>query len=238
MAERMNVLRSAVILAGGMGTRLGDLAKTTPKPLIGVYGQPFLYWQLQHLKKVGVTEVLLLVGHMAEKIRDYFATAPISGIALKISTEPEPLGTGGALRHSLAILPEEFFLLNGDSYLPIDLQKLPVRSEATMTVVPVGTVPDVLGNVRLDGSLVSQYAKSGALDFTHIDAGVYRLKKSGVAAGLASQPETKFDLGLLWPKLIVKNRLEAFVTDQRYFDIGTPERLSAFENYLKQVIPS
>lgn len=230
----MQTLKSAVILAGGKGTRLGELARDIPKPLVSVHGRPYLYWQLRHLQTVGVTDVLLLVAHMAEKIQGHFNRYPLPGLTIRYAIETEPLGTGGAVRHALPILPDEFFLLNGDSYMQFNYQDLPLKTEATMTVVPTDSMPELLGNVSADHSWVENYLKQGRPDFRYIDAGVYRLKKSVVA----SHPTGHFDLGDLWPSLIEKRHLFAFESQQRFYDIGTPERLNVFEDYLKVFVSS
>src|ERR1700741_848440 len=114
-------LMPALILAGGLATRLRPLTETIPKALIEVAGQPFLWHQLQLLKRNGISRVVLLVGHLGEAIQDRFGDGAKLGMSLEYSFDgPTLLGTGGAIRRALALLPEQFFVLYGDSYLPCD----------------------------------------------------------------------------------------------------------------------
>src|SRR6266576_791452 len=109
------------ILAGGLGTRLGSLTENMPKSLVQVSGKPFLAHQLTLLRKQGIERVVLCVGHLSEMIRDQFEDGTNFGIALEYSFDgPRPVGTGGALRKALPLLGDNFFVLYGDSYLPID----------------------------------------------------------------------------------------------------------------------
>lgn len=233
-------VRQAVILAGGKGTRLLPLTQDVPKPLILVAGKPFLFWQLSYLKEQGIDRVLLLTSHLHEKIEAYFAKNPVAGIEIRYSVEPRPLGTGGAIRHAVAQLDQSFWLLNGDSFLDLDLSSMLVewsrRSwDACMVTTPKKLV-DAPGNVRVLGSLVRAYKKSATeLDgFEQVDAGVYLLRRSVIETAT----EASFDMGHYWPPLIEREKLGAFPASAKYFDIGTPERLKAFETYLRASHPT
>lgn len=98
----------AVILAGGKGTRLGDLAKNLPKPMIDIAGKPLLERQVEWLKEFGIKKVILLTGYMAQQIRDYFGNGSRWGIAVEIIEEKEPLGTAGALKQLKGKIHEPF----------------------------------------------------------------------------------------------------------------------------------
>lgn len=203
---------TAVILAGGMGTRLG---LKIPKPLAPIGGRPFLAWQLDHLRAQGLKRVILLLGHQAQKVINAFPD-------LEYSVEPEPLGTGGALAFALGKLPEEFYLLNGDSYLPMPMN---LRLKTFSAVMTVMAQP---GNVEAEGEYVTGYQKD-ASRLPYVDAGVYLMKKDVVAKG----PRGKFDLGDLWPPLISARALGLMTTTEQFYDIGTPERLATFDKYLR-----
>src|SRR5437016_1595650 len=102
----------AVILAGGQALRMRPLTESIPKSLIDVGGHPFLWHQLQLLKRNGIRTVVLAVGHLGEKIRDYFADGAQLGVKLDYSFDgPALLGTAGAIRQALPLLPETFFVL-------------------------------------------------------------------------------------------------------------------------------
>src|SRR4051812_33410009 len=114
----MNPLQ-AVILAGGLGTRLGTITKETPKPLVNIKGKPFLEWQLQFLADQGVKKFLLLTGYKGEMIENYFGNGKKWGFNISYSQEALPLGTGGALLQAVPKLADRFLLLFGDSFLPV-----------------------------------------------------------------------------------------------------------------------
>jgi NDP-sugar pyrophosphorylase family protein len=225
------MLSQAVILAGGKGTRLLPLTQNIPKPLVDVGGKPFLHWQMRYLKAQGVREVLLLVSHLAPVVQDYFSRHPFPGLQVDFCVEKVPLGTGGALLHARSKLAPFFWLLNGDSFLYIDL---PAMAEAfrqnqwsaCLATVPRARVP-VAGNVRLDGSSVLEYKRDAGFEF--VDAGVYAIDRSIV---VQNGPPSSCDLGELWPPLIGRRKLGAFMVNERFFDIGTAERLKTFADHL------
>lgn len=223
--------RQAVILAGGKGTRLLPLTLHVPKPMVTVANKPFLYWQLTYLQKQGVRDVLLLVSHLADVIRSHFSNHPIPGLNIEYSVEPSPLGTGGALKHALPFLQEKFWLLNGDSFLFIELAKMAHELNANSWQACLATIEQHLvgvpGNVELEGTLVAKYKRDAG--FKHIDAGVYLLERSVVENG----PGGIFDLGNYWQRLAPTGKVGAFTTTERFFDIGTPERLQFFAQHLR-----
>lgn len=109
-----------VILAGGLGTRLGSFTRKVPKPMVPVAGVPYLEHQLRLLARQSFRDVLLLTGHLGEQIESYFGNGGRLGLRIRYSREAQPLGTGGALRDARRHLAETFLLLYGDSLLPIE----------------------------------------------------------------------------------------------------------------------
>ena len=116
------------ILAGGRATRLRPLTEALPKALVKISGEPFLTHQLRLLRSQGIRRVVLCLGHLGEKIQEEFGTGTQYGMKIDYSFDgPQLLGTGGALKRALPLLPNEFFVLYGDSYLPINYS--PVAAE-------------------------------------------------------------------------------------------------------------
>ena len=226
-----------VILAGGLGTRLGTLTCTTPKPMVPVRGVPYLEHQLRLLVQQGLTDVVLLTGYLGEQIEEYFGDGGRLGLRMRYSREPQPLGTGGALRYAQALLDEAFLVIYGDSYLRIDYGAVGhwlARSAAVMAVYrdPFGET-NVRPNVELDvNGAVLRYDKRAAGDpgLEYIEAGVLALRRSVLGliapAGVVSLEEQIF------PILIERRQLWGFPTTQRFYDMGTAERLRAIEAYL------
>ncbi len=225
--------KHAVILAGGKGTRLRPLTDHLPKPMVPVSGQPFLYWQLLYLKEQGVQDVLLLISYLADVIIDHFTKQPVPGLNIRYSVEPSPMGTGGALKYSMAELPEIFWLINGDSFLYTDLTSMAKQHDAagmegTLAVASPEVVP-VPANLKCLKGLVIEYQKDAGPGFTEVDAGVYLLSRKIIEQG----PSGTFDVGAYWPAVIAQKKLGAFTVWDRFFDIGTLERLRTFEKHLK-----
>ena len=134
---------TAVILAGGLATRLGDTTRSTPKALLPVAGRPFLAWQLDRLVRSGFGEALILTGYLGDAVASFVGDGSAFGLRLRTRSDgPVLLGTAGALRHALDALDDDFLVTYGDSYLPFDysapLADLRAHPEAlgTMSVFP------------------------------------------------------------------------------------------------------
>ena len=224
----------AVILAGGLGTRLRPITERIPKPMVEVGGEPFLARLVRWLGQQGFRRQLLLLGYRGEIVSDYFGDGSRVGVAIDYGREPSPLGTAGALRNALDKLEDDFLLLYGDSYLPIDYR--PIASDFRkaacrgLLVVYDNRVADtgVTNNVALDSEgWVKRYAKGqSAARLQYVEAGVLCFRRDvfeALPAGKLVSLEQD-----LYPKLIAERQLRAFVTPQRFFDIGTPQRLEEF----------
>jgi NDP-sugar pyrophosphorylase family protein len=223
-----------VILAGGLGTRLRPVTERVPKPMVEVAGIPFLEHILRHLSGQGLHRFLILLGYLGEQITEYFGSGARWGISIEYILEPKPLGTAGAIRNAFDRLDSEFLLLYGDSYLPIDypevIREFYASPSKCLMVVYDNHLGDtgVVNNVALgpDGT-VRRYQK-GALeaDLQYVEAGVLCLCRN-VFEDLPRFQQISLEQEL-YGKLIAERQIRAFVTNQRFFDIGTPERLEAF----------
>jgi NDP-sugar pyrophosphorylase family protein len=228
----------AVILAGGLGTRLGEITRAIPKPMVSVAGRPYLEHQLRELARQGITEVVLLTGYLGEQIEDFFGDGQRLGLRLRYNREAAPQGTGGALRDAAALLADEFLLIYGDSYLPIDYPAV-LRGLEESGALGVAVVYDnredttVRNNIAVgpDG-FVSRYAKGGeGPDLRYVEAGVLAFRRDVISRLPPSGPASlEVDM---YPRLVADRALVAFVTAQRFYDIGTPERLAAIEQVLR-----
>ncbi|MDA0902475.1 MAG: sugar phosphate nucleotidyltransferase, partial [Proteobacteria bacterium] len=124
----------AVILAGGFGTRLKKVVSDVPKPMAPVNGKPFLFYLLSYLRKHHFTDIVLSVGYLKEQIQQYFGDNFL-GLNIKYAIEKEPLGTGGAIINSLKLINQNqpVVILNGDTFLEVDYQKLIHHHNITKT---------------------------------------------------------------------------------------------------------
>jgi NDP-sugar pyrophosphorylase family protein len=225
-----------VILAGGLGTRLAPLTLTGPKPMVPVAGKPYLEHQIELLKRQGVKDIVLLTGYLGEQVEDYFGDGAKWGVSIRYSREHQPLGTGGALRLALHLLEDSFLLLYGDSYLPIRYKE-PWRHLHAMgaggVVVVYGNTADttVRNNIRLDDQgYVQIYEKDSPRDLPFVEAGVLAFRRN-VAESIPANRPVSLEKEI-FPSLIATHQFAAFITDRRFYDIGTPERLQVIEEYL------
>lgn len=228
----------AVILAGGLATRLGALSKTTPKSLVSVAGRPFLEHQLTLLKRRGFSEVLLCIGHLGEQIRVFAGDGTRFGLRISYSEDgPTPLGTAGALRRALGSLAPEFLVTYGDSYLPFDyaapLRDLVAHPQAsgTMAVYENRGRFDA-SNTQIRGDLVVRYEKaSGDPALDHIDYGATALRRDVIHA-IAPGAAAGFDR--LQAELARAGTLRAWLASERFYEIGSPEGLADLERLLAE----
>lgn len=230
--------RQVAILAGGLGTRLRPLTEKIPKPMVSVAGQPFLHWQLLELKAQGYFKILLLVAYLGEQIEAHFGDGSKLGLEIQYCYEVSPLGTGGALKNALPQLEDEFILLNGDSFLRAPLREMEQafgNVDALVSTYDNRVATPVIPNIKTDGSQVVAYEKDAGPEkgFREIDSGIYILKR----ALIASEKREAFALADLWPPLIKSGRLGAFHVDERFYDIGTVERLKEFEEKVRDYFP-
>ncbi|HLJ45213.1 MAG TPA: nucleotidyltransferase family protein [Bryobacteraceae bacterium] len=224
----------AVILAGGLGTRLRPVTEAIPKPMVPVAGAPYLEHQLRLLARQEIRDVVLLTGYLGEQIEEYFGDGSALGLRIAYSREPAPLGTGGALREARSLLEDGFLVIYGDSYLPIKY-RLVMESLTSEGVVVVydNRLGDtsVKNNIDLDDSgYVTRYEKDSPDRLSYVEAGVLAFRRSVVelipTAGAVSLEKEVF------PKLIATHELAGFVTTERFYDIGTPDRLAVIEELL------
>ncbi len=235
----------AVILAGGLGTRLWPLTKEVPKPMVPVAGKPYLEHQIAELKRQGADRILLLTAYLGEQIENHFGDGSGFGLSIEYSREPEPMGTGGALKLAREKLADAFLLLYGDSFLPIDYAAVYGRLVADPAAEGVVVVYDnrdgdtsVPNNIALredaaaSHAWVARYDKTKTPDpeLTHVEAGVLAFRR----AVIDEIPPGKVSLEQeIFPRLIARGSLAAFPTRERFYDIGTPERLARIEEYFR-----
>src|ERR1700712_1818752 len=165
---------SVAILAGGLATRLRPITETIPKALVDVAGVPFVCRQLEYLREQGVKKVVLCTGYLGEMIEDVVGDGSAFGLEVAYSPDgPTLLGTGGAMKQALSLLGDSFFLLYGDSYLPIDFSKVEEAfieggKSGLMTVLDNGDRWDKSNVLFRDGRLVEYNKKSPRAEMRYI----------------------------------------------------------------------
>jgi N-acetyl-alpha-D-muramate 1-phosphate uridylyltransferase len=223
------------VLAGGLATRLGPLTKETPKSLINIRGKPFLQYQLEFLKRGGVEDVVLCIGHLGENIEKYFGDGKEFGINIKYSYDGDKLlGTAGALKNAERSLENEFVVMYGDSYLFLDFPAVASYfrkfDKLGLMVVYKNTDRYEKSNVVIDGNLVKEYNKNVRIkDMVYIDYGASILRKEALKLVPQNQP---YSLEELFCQLIDRKQLLAYEVDKRFYQIGSLEGLHEFERYI------
>ena len=220
-----------IILCGGKATRLGALAKDTPKSLVDVSGRPFLAIQIELLKKMGATEIVLCTGYLGDQIEDACGDGRFWEVSIQYSHDGIPLqGTAGAIKKASPLLRDQFFVLYGDSYLPIELREIFRRftesGKLGMMVVYKNDNKFDTSNVILDNQMVKTYDKKFPRSgMAHIDAGISILQKEAlefIPSNDVSQLET------FYRKLVDMGELAAFETNQRFYEVGSLTGLEEF----------
>ena len=230
---------TAIILAGGRGTRLGDLYPDLPKPLIQVCGKPFLHWITGWVAAQGETRLVFSVGYLAEKIAGWAGEEAEDrpGLDLEVIKEDTPLGTGGAAVFCAARIKDECYLiLNGDSFIATELRPAYDRlaDDAELDGIVVAVAVDDTSrygslDIGEDGVLKGFYEKHPGHGY--INAGIYLLRRdlldvfqSGTALSIEHD---------CFPRWIAdERRIGVLRADAPFLDIGTPESLALAESFI------
>jgi NDP-sugar pyrophosphorylase family protein len=223
------------ILAGGLATRLRPITEKIPKSLVPVAGKPFLAHQLELLRSRGIHRAVLCVGYLGEMIQGDFGNEKF-GVKLDYAFDGEKLlGTGGAIKRALPLLGPEFFVLYGDSYLPVDYAPIAEFFQRSgklgcMTVYRNEGKYDA-SNVVFANSEIKVYDKKAKLpEMRHIDYGLSLFKGSAFKSYPSGQP---FDLAEVMGKLVRQKQLAGYEVRERFYEIGSPAGLAELETLLQ-----
>jgi NDP-sugar pyrophosphorylase family protein len=223
------------ILAGGLATRLRPITEKIPKVLVPVAGKPFLAHQLELLRDTGVHRAVLCLGHLGEMVREQFGNGSEYGVKLDYSFDgPVLLGTGGALKQALPLLGDRFFVLYGDSYLPIDFRPVAETFSNSgklglMTVFRNEGLYDTSNVVFAHGEIEVYDKKARRPEMQHIDYGLSLFQAKALEAWPAGE---KFDLADLMQRLVMEKQLAGFEVPHRFYEIGSHAGLQELEALL------
>jgi NDP-sugar pyrophosphorylase family protein len=224
------------ILAGGLASRLRPLTGTIPKALVPVAGVPFIAHQLRLLHSAGLRRIVICTGYLGEMIEAEVGNGAKFDLRVDYSFDgPRLLGTGGASKRALPLLGRHFFVLYGDSYLPIDYRKAGVAFASSdkaglMTVFRNEDRWDT-SNVQFEHGRILSYDKHQRTPaMRHIDYGLGLLR----AESLASWPDNEpFDLADVYGRLLSENQLAGYEVTERFYEIGSPEGLAELNAFLQ-----
>ena len=228
----------AILLCGGLGTRLRSVVSDRPKPMADIAGKPFLHYLVKMLSESGVKHLIFALGYMGEQIEAYFKSGEDYGLSISYSYEDSPLGTGGAIRNALSKVSEENVLvLNADTYFHTDYENLlsqQLKTQAMMTIASrkiedisrYGAIlKDETGRIlRWNEKMSSDQAE--VLRSGEINGGIYVMKKSLIEKIQEGKQSLENDCIPAWLKEGIF--LQALPSDGYFMDIGIPEDYAQF----------
>ena len=228
------MINEAIILAGGLGTRLKESVPDLPKPMAPLSGKPFLYYVLDYLYQAGIKRTILSVGHLHESVINFFGQK-FKGIQLEYVIEDIPLGTGGAIKLALSKAKSPAIaILNGDTFFPVPLREMydfhrNKDADLTLALKPMHKF-DRYGTIELEGERVKFFKEKTYLDYGLINGGVYIARKN-ILSGNEWPEKFSFEKEFLEKKA---NKLvfAGFTCDQYFVDIGIPEDYAKAEKEL------
>lgn len=230
----------AIVLVGGLGTRLRSLYRDRPKALVPVCGKPFLAHQIERLRAQGIERLHLAAGYRGEQLQAWIEDHPVAGMTLTASVEPEPLGTGGGLRYAVAQAQWSdpvTFVLNGDSLLPevrlADFVKAATGEETTglwMSTVEMAERGHY-GTVELDDqNRITAFREKSDRDGGWVNGGIY-LARAAVLEAIPTTIPCSLEQDL-FPALCATGSIRAIPVPPPLLDMGTPEGIARMERYL------
>ena len=225
---------SVAILAGGLATRLRPLTEVIPKALVDVAGKPFIVRQLAYLREQGISHVVLCIGYLGNMVQNVVGSGESFGLKVSYSEDgPDLLGTGGALRNATSHLSDEFFVLYGDSFLPVNFSAVQTayqlrKQPALMTVMKNQDQWDKSNVLFVDGQLIEYNKRTPRAEMTYIDYGL------GVVTAtlLEKYPiGQSFDLAEMYQNLSLSGQLAGLEVYERFYEIGSHTGLKETSEY-------
>ncbi len=230
---------TALILAGGMGTRLRAIVSDRPKPMALVYGVPFIEILIDSLAEKGIREFVLLVGYMGDFIEEYFTELNNINSRIRFSHEQTPLGTGGAVKKAENLATDPSLLINGDTFFDGDINRLiqlhhKKAADVTLSLLPVADAGRYGSVTVTENGLVAGFheKQEGIRGPGLINAGFSLISKNFISelpGDRAFSMERE-----IFPKLADSGRMCGLVSKRSFFDIGTPESYEDFKKFVRE----
>lgn len=229
----------AVIMAGGKGTRIASLNAAVPKPMIEINGKPILLYQIECLAAQGITDIVLVIGYLGEKIEEYFGSGDTLGVNITYICEKEPLGTAGALYYLKNTVSEDFLLMNGDSVFDVDIKRfrdVHLENDGLVTIFTHPNSHPYDSGVIIadkDGAVIRWLAKEDERKWykNRVNAGLHMMS-SRLLERFAEPKNTDLDRDVLNP-LIAERNLYIYDSPEYVKDMGTPDRLHDVERDIR-----
>jgi N-acetyl-alpha-D-muramate 1-phosphate uridylyltransferase len=226
----------AVILAGGLGTRLRPMTETVPKAMVPISGRPFLEYQLELLREGGIQDFVICIGHLGDQIQHHFGDGQDLGVKISYSRDgPRLLGPAGALKRAERLLDGTFFVTYGDAYLRAPYRSVMGRLRASKNLAVMTTYRNDnrhgTSDLLVSRGYVVGYDKKGGKRLRWINFGVTALRKDALAL---IPPGSYFGEEEFYGALIAKKELLAYPVTKRFYEIGGPNSLADFVRFISQ----
>lgn len=237
-----NRISQAVIIAGGMGTRLAPFTNTMPKPMYPFNGRPFIGYLIEQVKEFGIHNIVILLGYLPEIIRDYLGDGSEWGVNIEYDVTPVDYNTADRITHAKELLDDEFLFMYCDNYCPVDFGKLQRDFYSNNSDIQVSVYSNKDGytknNIRFDegnGKIIVYDKTRMETNLAGVDIG-YAIVKKEVLDLVESRGEN-FEQ-IVYPKLVQQGTMYATVTDHRYYSVGSWERIKLTEEFfnIKKVV--
>ena len=221
------------ILAGGLGTRLKQSLPDRPKVLAPVNGQPFLELLLTWLERQGARKVVLLLGHLADQVEGYLHSRPASALQIEVRVEPEPLGTGGAIALSYDLLAPCAVIINGDTFLDLDLRGFVETESSTPSPASIVVTHQKdtgrYGRCEIENDRLLSFSEKLPGSSGWVNAGVYLLKQPALKA-IAMNSRSSIEKDYF--EKLPSGSIRVWKAEGVFIDIGTPESLMAAKSII------
>jgi len=227
--------KKALLLAGGKGSRLKPITHEIPKPLVPLHGKPIIEHTFDLLKKYGIKDIIVSIGHMGDKIRQHFGDGKRFGVNITYIEEKKPLGTAGPLRLAKHLLNETFIMCNADNLWNIDLIDLYMfhKERGGKATIALTTIedPSEYGVAKMSGNRIIEFIekpKKGTEPSKLINSGFYIIEPEVIDYVPKKKSMMEVDI---FPKIAREGKLYGYTFDGQWFDTGTMER---YEKAIKE----
>jgi histidinol-phosphate phosphatase family protein len=232
----MPTIDQAVILCGGLGTRLRPLTNNLPKPMVMVNGVPFLHHLLNQLSEQGITRFILLTGYLGEIVSDYFGDGSGFGWSIRYSLGPTEWDTGRRIWEARSHYDAHFLLLYSDNFVQFNLEKLNALQSELGTPISLLLAPKIKGNIKVsEQGRIQAYDKTrNGVGFDYVEVGYMLIDRDRVLEVFSAFPEfPNFNFSALLQKFAEQQKIAGLIVHDSYHSISDPERLDLMSAYLK-----
>lgn len=225
------MIKQAVILCGGLGSRLKPLTDFTPKPLVKVNGHPFIFYLLNQLKNQGIREVILLTGYLGNQIKNTVGNGGKFNLIVKYSHGPVDWDTGKRIYQAKKKLHKQFLLLYSDNFIPFDFSILKNKHKIKKSSLTLTLARKSPGNILLNGNLVKKYNNKRSKKLKYVEIGYMLITRDLI---LKEIKDANINFSKVISKLALKGKVNAIVNNNEYHSISDYKRLLLAEKYLEK----